>query len=118
MLSMRYSQCISNIFDTDDGFGANSTYLGVLLIIFWWDVKFKVVGRVRSEFTLTCILEFLSMVTRPRFTTITTIPSATSFTFLSSLWYFVSYMRIDPCLGAFTIADGLLQGEPRRPRLQ
>ena len=52
MLSMRYSQCISNIFDIDDGFGANSTYLGVLLIMFWWDVKFKVVGRVRSEFTL------------------------------------------------------------------
>ena len=49
---MRYSQYISNIFDIDDGFGANSTYLGVLLMIFWWDVKFKVVGRVRSEFTL------------------------------------------------------------------
>ena len=52
MLSMRYSQCINNIFDIDDSFGVNSTYLGVLLIMFWWDVKFKVVGRVRSEFTL------------------------------------------------------------------
>ena len=49
---MRYSQCISNVFDIDNGFGVNSTYLGVLLMIFWWDVKFKVVGRVRSEFTL------------------------------------------------------------------